>query len=317
VGTAGRVSATGGAWGNWLSGTRATSDVWLGRDANGYAFRVRARDSKGNVGVFNATSRWDSTPALAVGGFGRVVTDGLSYRTGPDTSAARLGTLDAGTIVAVTRGPVSQDGATWYEVTQPIREWNPVTFVERGVWVATASSGKTHVKAYRAPNSPRVDAGLVGQDFGRDRLLRKGLDRPEARPVVHLVEPHHAVQDPGAVQPAGRKALLQTHARPARQGQRPLDGPGRAPALGEAQRFLEDRSALVFSGGQQPARVGLQARLKSQSRKCRAGRLVDPKDPRLRQIHRGGRAAELQEGQTPRIAERRREEGQINHRPSL
>ena len=97
-----------------------------------------------------------------------MVTDGLSYRTGPDTSAARLGTLDAGTIVAVTRGPVSQDGATWYEVTQPIREWNPVTFVERGVWVATASSGTTHVTAYRAPNSTRVDAGLVGLDFGRD-----------------------------------------------------------------------------------------------------------------------------------------------------
>jgi spore germination protein YaaH/flagellar hook assembly protein FlgD len=163
-----QVSVNGGAWATWLSGTRATSDVWLGRDGTGYAFRVRARDSKGNTGVFNATSTWDPTPALAVGGFGRVVTDGLSYRTGPDTSAARLGTLDEGTIVAVTRGPVSQDGATWYEVTQPIREWNPVTFVERGVWVATASSGTTHVKAYRAPNSTRVDAGLVGLDFGRD-----------------------------------------------------------------------------------------------------------------------------------------------------
>ncbi len=163
-----QVSVNGGAWTTWLSGTRATSDVWLGRDGTGYAFRVRARDSKGNTGVFNATSTWDSTPTLASGGFGRVVTDGLSYRTGPDTSAARLGTLDAGTIVAVTRGPVSQDGATWYEVTQPIREWNPVTFVERGVWVATASSGKTHVTAYRAPNSTRVDAGLVGLDFGPD-----------------------------------------------------------------------------------------------------------------------------------------------------
>jgi flagellar hook assembly protein FlgD len=151
-----------------LSGTRATSEVWLGRDGTGYAFRVRARDSKGNTGVFNATSTWDPTPPLASGGFGRVVTDGLSYRTGPDTSAARLGTLDAGTIVAVTRGPVSRDGATWYEVTQPIREWNPVTFVERGVWVATASSGTTHVTAYRAPNSTRVDAGLVGLDFGTD-----------------------------------------------------------------------------------------------------------------------------------------------------
>ena len=107
-----QVSVNGGAWTTWLSGTKATSDVWLGRDGTGYAFRVRARDSKGNTGAFNATSTWDPTPALAVGGFGRVVTDGLSYRTGPDTSAARLGSLDAGTIVAVTRGPVSQDGYT-------------------------------------------------------------------------------------------------------------------------------------------------------------------------------------------------------------
>jgi spore germination protein YaaH/flagellar hook assembly protein FlgD len=163
-----QVSVNGGAWTTWLSGTRATSDVWLGRDGTAYAFRVRARDSKGNTGVYNATSTWDPKPSLAVGGFGRVITDGLSYRTGPSTSAARLGTLDAGTIVAVTRGPVNQDGATWYEVTQPIREWNPVSFVERGVWVAAASSGKNHLTAYRAPNSTRVDAGLVGLDFGPD-----------------------------------------------------------------------------------------------------------------------------------------------------
>ncbi len=161
-----QASVNGGAWTTWLSGTTATSGVWLGKDGAGYAFRVRARDSKGNTGAFNATSTWDPTPSLGVGGFGRVVTDGLSYRTGPDTSAAKLGTLDAGTIVAVTRGPVSRDGATWYEVTQPIREWNPVTFVERGVWIAATSSGTTHVAAYRAPNSTRVDAGLVGLDFG-------------------------------------------------------------------------------------------------------------------------------------------------------
>jgi spore germination protein YaaH/flagellar hook assembly protein FlgD len=163
-----QVSVNGGAWTTWLSGTRATSDVWMGRDGTGYAFRVRARDSKGNTGVYNATSTWDPTPSLVVGGFGRVITDGLSYRTGPDTSAARLGTLDAGTIVAVTRGPVSQDGATWYEVTQPIREWSPVSFVERGVWIAVTSAGTNHLTAYRAPNSTRVEAGLVGLDFGRD-----------------------------------------------------------------------------------------------------------------------------------------------------
>jgi spore germination protein YaaH/flagellar hook assembly protein FlgD len=161
-----QASVAGGAWSTWQSGTTATSDVWLGHDGVGYAFRVRARDAKGNVGSYNAVSVWDATPSLEPGGFGRVVTDGLAYRTGPDTGSARLGSLDAGTIVAVTRGPVKADGYTWYEVTQPIAEWSPVTFVERGVWIAARSSTATHVAAYRAPNSTRVNAGLVGLDFG-------------------------------------------------------------------------------------------------------------------------------------------------------
>ena len=56
-------------------------------------FRVRARDSRGNVGAFNATSTWQASPALEPTGFGRVVTDGLSYRTGPGTGNARLGSI--------------------------------------------------------------------------------------------------------------------------------------------------------------------------------------------------------------------------------
>ena len=39
--------------GDWLTGTKATSDVWLGAQGHGYAFRVRARDSKGNAGAWN------------------------------------------------------------------------------------------------------------------------------------------------------------------------------------------------------------------------------------------------------------------------
>jgi spore germination protein YaaH/flagellar hook assembly protein FlgD len=161
-----QVSRNGGAWTTWLTGTRATSDVWLGATGAGYAFRVRARDSKGNTGSWNVTSTWDNSPALEKGGFGRVTLDGLSYRTGPDTSAARLGRLDAGTIVAVTSGPVSSDGYTWYEITTPILEWSPVTFVERGVWIAVASATDTFVAPYRAPNSTTVDAGIAGLDFG-------------------------------------------------------------------------------------------------------------------------------------------------------
>ncbi len=161
-----QVSIDGGGWAAWITGTRATSDVWLGDDGHGYAFRVRATDTKGNAGTWNVVSVYNAKPAITVGGFGRVVADGLSYRTGPDTAAGKLGTLPAGTIVAFTRGPVSADGYTWYEVTQPVAEWSPVSFVERGVWLAIGSSTTTYVTAYRAPNSTIVDAGLTDMDFG-------------------------------------------------------------------------------------------------------------------------------------------------------
>src|SRR3954452_23754874 len=161
-----QASVNGGAWANWLLGTKATSDVWLGKDGSGYAFRVRARDTKGNAGAWNVTTVYTTTPTLRVGGFGRVVTDGLGYRSGPDTSAVKLGTVSAGTIVAVTRGPVSADGHTWYEVTQPISAWGPVGFVERGVWMASTTSTTNNIVAFRAPNTARVDAGLAGLDFG-------------------------------------------------------------------------------------------------------------------------------------------------------
>ena len=34
----------------WLSKTRATDAVWLGRSGHAYAFRARATDAKGNRG---------------------------------------------------------------------------------------------------------------------------------------------------------------------------------------------------------------------------------------------------------------------------
>jgi spore germination protein YaaH/flagellar hook assembly protein FlgD len=159
-----QAATDGGPWTGWLTGTTATSEVWLGRQGHGYAFRVRATDSKGNLGSWNVTATWTADPTLAVGGFGRVMIDDLSYRAGPDTTAQRLGSVDAGTIVAVTGGPVVADGYTWWEVTQPIREWGPVSFVERGVWVAGSNATMRFVGAYRAPNSTTVDAGL--RDFG-------------------------------------------------------------------------------------------------------------------------------------------------------
>ena len=161
-----QVSTNGGAWAAWLSATKAISDVWLGKDGAGYAFRVRGRDTKGTVGPWASANTYATTLGIGPGGFARVSNDGLAYRSGPGTSATRLGTIDKGTILAITSGPVNADGFAWYEVTQPIVEWGPVGFVERGVWIAARSSTATYVTAYRAPNTTRVDAGIVGLDFG-------------------------------------------------------------------------------------------------------------------------------------------------------
>ncbi len=157
-----QVSTDGGAWTDWLLGTTTTSGTWLGNDGHGYAFRSRGRDTKGNVSAWNVTATWSAAPALAVGGFGQVRTNGLSYRTGPDTSATKLGTVDTGTVVAVTGGPITADGYVWWQVTQPVLEWGTVTFAEAGVWMASGpvATSSAYVGAYRAPNSTTVSAAL-------------------------------------------------------------------------------------------------------------------------------------------------------------
>ena len=157
-----QVSTDGGAWTDWLLGTTATSGSWLGQDGHGYAFRTRGRDTKGNLSAWNVSATWSATPALAVGGFGQVRTNGLSYRTGPDTSATKLGTVDAGTVVAVTGGPTTADGYVWWQVTQPVLEWGTVTFAEAGVWMASGpvAAASDYIGAYRAPNSTTVSAAL-------------------------------------------------------------------------------------------------------------------------------------------------------------
>jgi len=162
-----QVSTDGGPWVDWLKGTTATSDIWIGQDGHGYAFRTRGRDLKGNLSTWNVTAVWNPSPTLSVGGFGQVRTDNLSYRTGPDTSAARLGTVPTGTIVAITGGPITADGYVWWQVTQPVTEWATVSFAEAGVWIASGPSASPtdYVAADRAPNTTTVDAGIRGLGF--------------------------------------------------------------------------------------------------------------------------------------------------------
>jgi spore germination protein YaaH len=152
-----QVAIPGGVWQNWLVHTTATSATYAGADGYGFAFRARARDTHGNVGAWVISNVYKAGASLAVGGFGKVVASTVTVRSAPDTSATILTTADAGTVVAITGGPVSADGYTWYKVTIPVVEWAPVHGVRTDVWVATGNSSTTLVAATGAPNTTRVN----------------------------------------------------------------------------------------------------------------------------------------------------------------
>jgi spore germination protein YaaH len=152
-----QVSVHGGPWHDWLVDTKATSASYTGADTYGFAFRVRARDTHGNVGPWDVSSVYRPYVSLAPGSFGKVVAPSVNVRSGAGISKPIVTTASAGTILAVTGGPASADGYSWYEVSLPIAEWAPVAGVRTNVWVATSSSSSTLVAAVGAPNSTVVD----------------------------------------------------------------------------------------------------------------------------------------------------------------
>jgi spore germination protein YaaH len=147
----------GGIWTGWLTATTKTSEVFLGQPDHGYAFRVRAIDGKGNVSRWNVGSKWISTPAPGVGQFGLVQTNNLNARTAPDTSAAIAGTLNSGDMVAIVGGPAMADGYTWWQVTAVVDEWQPVSPVDVGIWIAAGPASTPWLLPAHAPNSVIVD----------------------------------------------------------------------------------------------------------------------------------------------------------------
>ncbi|MEK6721616.1 MAG: glycosyl hydrolase family 18 protein, partial [Chloroflexota bacterium] len=171
-----QVSATAGPWQAWLNGTTATSDVWLGSDGVGYAFRARARDAHGNTSAWDVSSLAGDPTSLAIGGFGQVDATTLSVRAEPTTSATKLATLSAGDTVAITGGPVAADGYTWYQITGPLNQWSPVTYAPNGVWVAASGGTTPYVVPRRAPNASFVDAGIAAYDVGPTRLVSPNGD---------------------------------------------------------------------------------------------------------------------------------------------
>src|SRR5205823_8089224 len=112
----------------------------------------------GHVGDWNVTDPGAGPLALAPGGFAQVTVDGLTVRAGPDPNAQRVATLNTGALVAITGGPVIAGGYTWLQISEPIREWRPVSPVLVGIWVAAGSGTASYLSTVRSPNSTLVSA---------------------------------------------------------------------------------------------------------------------------------------------------------------
>jgi spore germination protein YaaH len=167
-----QLSVNGGSWAAWLTGTGATSSVFLGRDGQAYAFRVRATDVHGNVSAWRALPLGSlRAPAeLTVGGWGAVVTDGLRLRAAPTTDASVMTTFSEGDALQIIGGPSQADGYTWFQVAGPVRQWSAVDPLQVGGWVAAFGGGVTNVTPRAPVYATTVAAGIVGL-----RLANGGL----------------------------------------------------------------------------------------------------------------------------------------------
>ncbi|HEY7131181.1 MAG TPA: glycosyl hydrolase family 18 protein [Candidatus Limnocylindrales bacterium] len=161
-----QVSVDGAAWRTWISRTRARSAVWYGLDGHGYAFRVRARDPKGNTSRWNVAST-SRTPTAAVraGGFAVARVSGLAVRSAPSPAATRLGSLSAGNLVAVVAGPRVAHGITWVQIVGPTAEWTSIRPAFRGAWVALRAGSRTYLTPTKPANATTVSAYLGGLGF--------------------------------------------------------------------------------------------------------------------------------------------------------
>ncbi len=160
-----QASTAGGPWADWLAATQATSDVWPGRNGVAYAFRVRATDTAGNVSGWSVEDPRVTPTSLAKGGFARVVASAVTLRATPSTKGKKLATAPAGSIFRITAGPRSAGGATWIEVTGPLKEWPILSTVRTKAWIAVKQGGTVLVTATRQPAATLVAAGFAGYSF--------------------------------------------------------------------------------------------------------------------------------------------------------
>ena len=163
-----QVSVDGGAWLTWQTTTARTHDIYPGVDGRTYAFRVRATDIHGNTSAWKslALGNLGAPGSITLGGFARVVVDGLHVRTGPSKSASAMATLSAGDALQVIGGPVNAEGYAWYQVSGPVDQWAPVDPVQVGGWIAASGNGVTNAVPRAPVYATVVKAGITGLHLG-------------------------------------------------------------------------------------------------------------------------------------------------------
>ena len=176
-----QVSVDGGAWAAWLTGTTATSSIYLGTDGRTYAFRIRARDVHGNVSDWNSatnTAKIAATASIEVGGFATVLVDGLRMRASASTGGSVMTTLSDGDALHVIGGPVTGEGYTWYQVAGPVKHWGPVDPMQVGGWIAAHGNGATNAGPRRPVYATKANAGITGFKLngGGERVLSPNGD---------------------------------------------------------------------------------------------------------------------------------------------
>jgi hypothetical protein len=120
----------------------------------------------GNVGSWDLSTSYTANPTFAIGGFATVVSTSINERGMPTTGTGVIRTAPAGTVFQIIGGPVSADGFTWYQVTGPITELNPVTPPFPGPWVAVTDGTTVFMAPSTPPNTTAVSAGISGLTIG-------------------------------------------------------------------------------------------------------------------------------------------------------
>ncbi len=123
---------------------------------------------------------------LAVGGFGRVLTDTLNVRSGVGTSFSAIDQLTGDALVAILGGPIDAGGYSWYQVQFDFAEWPSSDYPRLG-WVAGGTSGAPYVAPTAAPNMTTISPVVTGlrgltKDHQSERRRRPGRQHRHPSP---------------------------------------------------------------------------------------------------------------------------------------